>query len=568
MKPHDAPYYICKLYVDDAEPVVSADLVNYVRKHLEKRDLQALCDCVGLLNDDYHRSVDFTFCHQVRAFFSKNADLCIKSSCLQNAEFSFIEAECQCYLTNKALNDDAGSLVRDPIIIRMQDWIRDVLGSLDQYGDSLPYMLRLTSGASLTRSRRESKPHLRLSPKMMVSPKAAPYLESLAHWFGFERTKFGLCGLNRVEFVPKNWKTFRTIACEPEGNLLLQLSLDTWLKGRLRKFFRIDLTDQSRNRDLAKLGSIDGSYSTIDLESASDTIAKDVVRLLLPEEWFHVFDCFRSPCYINPVTGFVRPYEKFSSMGNGSTFVLETLIFAAVCVAHGARDFSVYGDDIVIPSDIFSKVTATLSKLGFTVNRSKTYSTGFFRESCGKHYHRGYDVTPFYLRSWNVRKDSIRYHNINGLSSISIHAGKHLEGFVLSLIQKDDLLVPFNGMSTSGIFINIGDAYELQLFRRNKKEFNLWYRAFVPISRSKRVADIRTYYLWFFLKQFKSNLRGHTPLDAFTESSRITNDRLTYRRRFVRWIPPAQATPSYLYWWTDQVTEYLRKKGRPLLCRG
>jgi hypothetical protein len=32
------------------------------------------------------------------------------------------------------------------------------------------------------------------------------------------------------------------------------------------------------------------------------------------------------------------------------------------------------------------------------MNPKKTHFTGLFRESCGKHYHGGFDVSPFYIR--------------------------------------------------------------------------------------------------------------------------------------------------------------------------
>jgi hypothetical protein len=95
--------------------------------------------------------------------------------------------------------------------------------------------------------------------------------------------------------------------------------------------------------------------------------------------------------------------EMFSSMGNGFTFELETLIFYSVartCAYFRGISgvISVYGDDIICPSMLADDLTWVLEYLGFTVNTEKSFVSGPFRESCGGHYHNGVDVTPFYLR--------------------------------------------------------------------------------------------------------------------------------------------------------------------------
>jgi hypothetical protein len=113
--------------------------------------------------------------------------------------------------------------------------------------------------------------------------------------------------------VPKNWKTFRTIACEPDGALPFQLAFDTFAKRRLRAR-GINLSDQSRNQLLAKEGSINGSLATIDLSSASDTVAFNTVALLFPTEWFDVLNAFRSTHWrsklsVTEVTRSFLPWE-------------------------------------------------------------------------------------------------------------------------------------------------------------------------------------------------------------------------------------------------------------------
>jgi len=96
--------------------------------------------------------------------------------------------------------------------------------------------------------------------------------------------------------------------------------------------------------------------------------------------------------------------EMFSSMGNGFTFELESLLFWAIvkttCYLTGTRGIvSVYGDDIICPTEASNDVQWALEFFGFQVNTEKSFSTGPFRESCGGHYYDGFDITPFYVKA-------------------------------------------------------------------------------------------------------------------------------------------------------------------------
>jgi hypothetical protein len=97
-------------------------------------------------------------------------------------------------------------------------------------------------------------------------------------------------------------------------------------------------------------------------------------------------------------------YEKFSSMGNGFTFELESLIFLSLArscckkLRIDERQVSVYGDDVIIPIEAFDLFTEICKIYGFSVNRQKSYSSGDFRESCGSHYFGGKDCKPYYLK--------------------------------------------------------------------------------------------------------------------------------------------------------------------------
>lgn len=185
-------------------------------------------------------------------------------------------------------------------------------------------------------------------------------------------------------------------------NVFVQKGFGNIIRRRLKKV-TVNLDDQTLNRRLAYEGSLDGSLSTLDLSSASDTVSKEIVRLLLPPDWYEALCLCRSEKGILPC-GTEVLFRKFSSMGNGFTFELESLIFWALCSAarqyYGETDrrMAIFGDDIIVPSGLTPKVVSLLEFAGFIVNTKKSHTDGPFRESCGKHFFKGVDVTPVYFR--------------------------------------------------------------------------------------------------------------------------------------------------------------------------
>lgn len=204
---------------------------------------------------------------------------------------------------------------------------------------------------------------------------------------------------NKIITVPKNSKINRVIAVEPGINLYFQKGIGSMIKRRLRAF-GVDLTSQKRNQSLALLGSLNGLVATVDFSSASDSIAQRLVQYLLPERWYTVMAHLR--CQSGKLGDKIINWEKFSSMGNGFTFELESLIFwaasIAVCdeVSESTQDVSVYGDDVILPCSVYPRFASFTSFLGFTVNAQKSFFSGHFRESCGAHYFEGLDVKPIY----------------------------------------------------------------------------------------------------------------------------------------------------------------------------
>jgi hypothetical protein len=232
---------------------------------------------------------------------------------------------------------------------------------------------------------------------------------------------------NKIVTVPKNSKTDRVIAIEPGINLWFQKAVGSMIRRRIRRF-GIDLNDQSRNSTLAQEASSNSSLATVDFSSASDSISTEVVRELLPPRWFLLLDAMRSKRGVDD-KGEKIIWNKFSSMGNGFTFELESLIFFAAASAvverrQAEHTISVFGDDVILPSDCFDEYAEFCDFLGFRVNTEKSFHTGLFRESCGSHYFSGVDCKPVFLKERlsnvetvyklanNIRRLSHRYgHN-------------------------------------------------------------------------------------------------------------------------------------------------------------
>jgi len=247
--------------------------------------------------------------------------------------------------------------------------------------------------------------------------------------------KFTVQEHNSLTFVPKNAKTDRAICIEPHSLVPLQKGTGDHIRLRL-KLSGLDLNRAPDiNQALARQGSIDGSYATIDLSSASDTISYSTVAYLVPPKWLEFLDAQRCEFTRTPqllergfehAGKFYIHNEKFSSMGNGFTFELESLIFLALaraCLeAIDDKGFcSVFGDDIVISKQAAELLIYILNLLGFTVNPDKTFLDGPFRESCGHDYFQGHNVRPYFFKKV-CNYESDKFGVANGIRAFSVRS--------------------------------------------------------------------------------------------------------------------------------------------------
>lgn len=237
---------------------------------------------------------------------------------------------------------------------------------------------------------------------------------------------------SRLIAVRKTLDKPRLIAAEPNSHQWCQQNIWHYFRTRVEDTevsSFLNFRSQERNQRLCRKGSRDGSLATLDLSSASDRVTCEVVGQAFrsnPELLLHLAACRTRYIRVNhPHHGeFVHRLNKFSTMGSACTFPVESLIFLGISIAailhcrrapmhaKAIRDLtgclSVFGDDIIVPSDTWKAVKTTLEILLFKVNDAKSYAKGFFRESCGVDAFEGVDVTPVYWRRlFNGKPESV-----------------------------------------------------------------------------------------------------------------------------------------------------------------
>lgn len=215
-----------------------------------------------------------------------------------------------------------------------------------------------------------------------------------------------LYAVSRLISVPKNAIKRRIIAPETLSQQYFQQQLMIGLYRHIDRFLPwIPLRDQSKNRQLAKEGSISGYYSTVDLSAASDSVSVALVqRMFRDTSILPLMEACRSRHTIVVVDGteYTIPMSMYATMGSAICFPLECIVFSALCeytarVIGHKQKYSVYGDDIVFPSQHVDVLIQHLRQCGFIVNDDKSFTSAdplLFRESCGGEYLRGEDVTP------------------------------------------------------------------------------------------------------------------------------------------------------------------------------
>lgn len=387
--------------------------VSAFLKICESIDTPRALTCYLLVkNSEWHQYLDLEIPAKgwtrddrlVTECFRKNVDLPLGIDRQGVALQKFFEAEAACKLTNErlqALFDHGNPDPKHRALLRdVRYWVARILGNLSK--EKLVYAeskFRFGPGASSVCVGGDVYPSRKYACDMHVTKRLRPLVKAFMGlgWFTSPHGDVIVNDTSKVSFVPKNARTDRTICVEPHGNMYVQLGIGALIRRQL-KLFGINLDHgQDWNRFLASMAGSWG-LSTIDLSMASDTIARNLVRWLLPKHWYQLL--FLARVDITVVNGKTVQLEKFSSMGNGFTFELETLLFAAIALASGAdrKLLAVYGDDIIVERVIANKLVDNLAFLGFKVNDEKTFIEGNFFESCGADFNCGLNVRPFYFK--------------------------------------------------------------------------------------------------------------------------------------------------------------------------
>lgn len=270
--------------------------------------------------------------------------------------------------------------------------------------------------------------------------------------------------------VPKTTEIARLVKPEPPLNMFFQKGIQAVMEERLCEHFGIDLSTQPLfNAELARIGSLDGSYGTIDLKQASDYLSHRLCSRFIPQGSLRWLERTRSDLVTLPWCGreITIPLAMMATMGNAWCFPLQTVIFC--CVVEAAYrslglpfdrihrtwvryddqrhawetqvepgSWGVFGDDIVVRRDAYDTVIRLLTYLGFKPNLDKSFNEGRFRESCGSDWLDGFNVRGVYIKT--LKTPQSRASAFNRLSAWSSRTGIKLPMtlLVLRAACKDD----------------------------------------------------------------------------------------------------------------------------------
>lgn len=370
-------------------------------------------DLLSIEADPYHSLTDFDFANkqQILALFSKAPFLPLERDTRKAAMEKFIEAEVACYETNERFSNilEGVNPVMASILHNAKRKISKILGDCPK---SSELSFKFGPGASFSVGGNNTTSYRKLGEIPETTYQAQKHAVELLgscpsysslHSVEAEGDTMQIVQGSRLSFVKKNAKTDRPICIEPLLNAVMQKGIGLLISKALKKAGNDIKTGQQRNARLARLGSVTGHLATIDLKSASDMIAWAFVFFMMPKDWFDLADDVRSHYYTIEDNWY--QFQKFSSMGNGFTFELETLLFLtlarATCEELGepVDQVAVYGDDIIIPTKAAELLCEVLGFCGFQVNHDKSFLHGPFRESCGFDAFLGKDVRPMYIRN-------------------------------------------------------------------------------------------------------------------------------------------------------------------------
>ena len=421
---------------------VGSEYAHRVIGKMESHDWRGIAD-LDIDPCAYHNSTSFAYDYAIYAWLRKYEAFPVTEDLEKKAVSTYERVEQECRETNYRLSKFGAGNGVEGIISDARRKVTRLLGRFS-FSKVLPGC-EWGPGATATIPRRLAALDKKiLESRLSVSSSALRYAKAYLsvdfHWqmsrYSWRRlddVHGSFCPLDseftiedgaRWTTVPKTVKQRRSISIEPTMNLFLQKGVGRYIRRRLQTV-GIDLDDQSRNQRLAERAQYDG-LATIDLSNASDSISRKVVELLLPDDWFEYLNDIRTKFV--EIGGSRLRIEKFSAMGNGFTFELESLIFWSLCDSIRERVddsavVSVYGDDLIVSRQLVDVLFTCLRECGFTVNKEKSFVDGPFFESCGFHYFNGVDVTPLFQKECISTAPSV-YRAANRIIRLAARMGR------------------------------------------------------------------------------------------------------------------------------------------------
>lgn len=346
-------------------------------------------------------------------FLSKFSGLSTNVDTSAVAFQKFLKAEDQCRHTNERISrNDFKNNHSAGVLMHMRHQIETMFSGVitpDLFVDSCGW----GPGATTLLPRSQVSSPKKFSYERKINRRGYEFVKPWFHLaFPHWDLTFEIDGESKIIFVSKDATSDRTIEIQPGLCLWFQKSIGSIMRNVLKRN-GIDLNSQVHNQKKARVASIFNTITTCDFSSASDTISYRLVEEAIPSQLFTLLDVFRTD------TGRVKgnseciAFQKFSAMGNGYTFELETLLFYTMAVAccgilgidHSG--VSVFGDDVILPTAAYDLYCSVSADLGFTINSKKSHSDSYYRESCGEHYWNGVDIKPIFHKEPLHDKTSI-----------------------------------------------------------------------------------------------------------------------------------------------------------------
>jgi hypothetical protein len=221
-------------------------------------------------------------------------------------------------------------------------------------------------------------------------------------------------------------------------------------------------------------------------------------------------------------------------MGSALCFPIECILFASVVeLAYRIRNdqaskghlsgCSVYGDDIICPTEIYYLVRDILTTLGFKVNAQKTHSGGRYFESCGVEYLDGALVNATrHPRNHVAPRDVMSPEQVSLVSDLANTLGdagyrlarRHLlqsyEGVKVTLDSKLHSFMDFV-LFDARHCAPVGEPYNRWVWNRKVQALGVWKKS-VWLSQRQSDQDYEDH---------SSSLRPETRRDRILRKRRI-----------------------------------------------